>query len=111
MGCTDRGPEVESLEPLKDVPMMNSGGRARMASISEGVRPRKKDEEEGEGKTAETQVDASKDSQEDQERYEERNAELGDDVDFGQIAGEGHFGDLQEKDNPLEQRMLSVVQE
>lgn len=111
VGCTDRGPDVENTPPSLDVPMMHSGGRARMASISEGAPPKLwADGMDSNDGTAKTEVDASKGAWRDQKKYDERNAEL-DVPSFGRRFSEGHFNDLEEKANPLEQRALGVVQE
>ncbi|CAK4033914.1 Sterol esterase 2 [Lecanosticta acicola] len=118
VGCTARGGEVEEKE-TSDVPMMYSGGRRRMASISQGVSTlRTSVNEDAEGRT---QVDFSKDSSEDQERYEERRSEVADsahswedgekfdeknegidDAVFNRRLSDAHFEDVQEKGNPLE---------
>lgn len=137
VGCTTSGPDVEDKE-TKDVPMMHSGGRVRMASISEGLPRISSSSTSSSSKNkntppGRTHVDFSKDPIADQRKYEESRAEVADmpqsgpyweneekyeedkEAIDGAVFSRGlsdvHFDDLQEKPNPLDRRPLGVVQE
>ncbi|KXT07462.1 hypothetical protein AC578_560 [Pseudocercospora eumusae] len=102
VGCTR--PYEEEPEAL-DVPMVNSGGRARMASISGAPT------QFGSSTGNEVRIDASRNFGEDQENYEETIDEVQKlaghhetPLLFERRLSEAHFTDLQEKSNPIEQQ-------
>lgn len=106
VGCTN---PLEQDPPMLDVPMMHSGGRQRMASISEGL-PRI-----WTGNDEEQIVDSSRDAAEDNKEEWGQHPEEVDAAIFNRRLSDAHFMDLQEKGNPLDQAHvaapLGVVQE
>ena len=97
-GCSK--PLEEDPDIAEDVPMMHSGGRLRMASISESVRPFTIDSvlEESAVDDVHTPLEATTET-EGESSVEEQS------VSFDRRLSEAHFTDLQERQNPLALRI------
>ncbi|KAF2172364.1 hypothetical protein M409DRAFT_50076 [Zasmidium cellare ATCC 36951] len=99
VGCAN---PLEADPPTLDVPMMHSGGRQRMASISE--RPPNFKIWQGDATDEDIQVvDSSKDAWEDNKAEWGEHPEEVDAAIFNRRLSEAHFVDLKEKGNPLDQ--------
>ncbi|KAK5117619.1 hypothetical protein LTR62_005042 [Meristemomyces frigidus] len=111
IGCEK--PLEEDPDIAKDVPMMHSGGRLRMASVTEvprgleAIRESIDDisEDAGPGRVPSTKTDRSRESKGEHDHMEEERRRYGN----GPVRGGGRprglsepvFADLQEKENPL----------
>lgn len=105
VGCTK---PLEENPDADDVPMLHSGGRKRMASISEGLPTTQLSTNDY--TAAPHAVNGSGEDNQDEENDDEHALKF-DEAAFTRRLSEAHFRDLQEKANPLEQRPLAVVQE
>lgn len=102
VGCSQ--PYEEQPDPL-DVPMVNSGGRARMAGISEAP------PNFWSSYSSRALVDAGKSSRRDQQRHKDTGDEVNEvayDDDkssvYSRRLSEAHFIDLQEKSDPIDEQ-------